>query len=71
MTSPTADNQAASESQPTPAAAGQALASPTLGEIVRTTMHLGAVGYGGPAILALMKQTLVGTNKLIRISIFK
>ena len=65
MTSPTADNQAASKSQPTPAAAGQALASPTLGEIVRTTMHLGAVGYGGPAILALMKQTLVGKKKWI------
>lgn len=35
------------------------LTVPTLGELVRTTAHLGAIGYGGPAILALMKQTLV------------
>ena len=62
---PATDNQAASESQPIPIAAGQALASPTLGELVRTTMHLGAVGYGGPAILALMKQTLVGKKRWI------
>jgi chromate transporter len=62
---PATDNRAASESQPIPIAAGQALASPTLGELVRTTMHLGAVGYGGPAILALMKQTLVGKKRWI------
>jgi len=40
-------------------AGGSQLTVPTLGELVRTTTHLGAIGYGGPAILALMKQTLV------------
>jgi chromate transporter len=65
MPTASADHPAASESLPLPAAAGQALASPTLGELVLTTLHLGAVGYGGPAILALMKQTLVGKKKWI------
>ncbi|MHA6522887.1 chromate efflux transporter [Tessaracoccus sp. G1721] len=32
---------------------------------MRTTAHLGAIGYGGPAILALMKQTLVTKKKWI------
>jgi chromate transporter len=45
--------------------AGAALDVPTLGELVRTTFHLGAVGYGGPAILALMKQSLVTKKKWI------
>lgn len=41
------------------------LAVPTLGELVKTTAHLGAIGYGGPAILALMKQTLVSKKHWI------
>ena len=65
MPAVSADHPAASESLPLPAAAGSGLASPTLGELVLTTLHLGAVGYGGPAILALMKQTLVGKKKWI------
>ena len=64
MTPPPADD-AMSLSPSTPRATGPVLASPTLGELVRTTLHLGAVGYGGPAILALMKQTLVGKKKWI------
>jgi len=46
-------------------AGGSQLTVPTLGELVRTTTHLGAIGYGGPAILALMKQTLVGKKHWI------
>lgn len=42
-----------------PTTGGSQLVVPTLAELVRTTTHLGAIGYGGPAILALMKQTLV------------
>ena len=45
--------------------AGGELTVPTLGELVRTTTHLGAIGYGGPAILALMKQTLVAKKHWI------
>ena len=45
--------------------AGALADAPTLGELLRTTAHLGAIGYGGPAILALMKQTLVTKKKWI------
>ncbi len=47
------------------ATGGSQLAVPTLGALVRTTTRLGAIGYGGPAILALMKQTLVGKKRWI------
>lgn len=47
------------------AAGGRELTVPTLAELVRTTTHLGAIGYGGPAILALMKQTLVSKKHWI------
>ena len=32
---------------------------PTLWEIVKTALYIGTVGYGGPAILALMKKVIV------------
>jgi chromate transporter len=32
---------------------------PTLFDLCKTTFYIGVVGYGGPAILALMKKTLV------------
>jgi chromate transporter len=32
---------------------------PTLFEILKTALYVGAVGYGGPAILALMKKVIV------------
>jgi len=32
---------------------------PTLFEILKTALYIGAVGYGGPAILALMKRVIV------------
>ena len=32
---------------------------PTLFEILKTALYVGAVGYGGPAILALMKRVIV------------
>jgi hypothetical protein len=32
---------------------------PTLFEILKTSLYVGAVGYGGPAILALMKKVIV------------
>lgn len=32
---------------------------PTLFEILKTALYIGAVGYGGPAILALMKKVIV------------
>ena len=38
---------------------------PTLLDLCRTTLHIGAVGYGGPAILALMKKTLADQRKWI------
>lgn len=38
---------------------------PTLLELCRTTLYIGTVGYGGPAILALMKRTLVDRRKWI------
>ena len=63
MTPPTADD--ASVPPPTRLATGQVVPPPALGDLVLTTLHLGAVGYGGPAILALMKQTLVGKKRWI------
>jgi chromate transporter len=38
---------------------------PTLLDLCRTTLYIGAVGYGGPAILALMKKTLADERKWI------
>lgn len=38
---------------------------PTLLEILRTALYVGAVGYGGPAILALMKRVIVNEKKWI------
>jgi len=32
---------------------------PTLPEILKTALYIGSVGYGGPAILALMKKVIV------------
>jgi len=32
---------------------------PTLFELLKTTFYIGVIGYGGPAILALMKKTFV------------
>jgi len=32
---------------------------PTLLEIIRTALYIGTIGYGGPAILALMKRVVV------------
>ena len=60
---PSAADQASSNIDPPRAdttPTGGELTVPTLGELVRTTTRLGAIGYGGPAVLALMKQTLVG-----------
>ena len=38
---------------------------PTLFEILKTALYIGAVGYGGPAILALMKRVIVREKKWI------
>jgi chromate transporter len=38
---------------------------PTLFDLCKTTFYIGAVGYGGPAILALMKKTLVDRREWI------
>jgi chromate transporter len=38
---------------------------PTLLDLCRTTLYIGAVGYGGPAILALMKRALSDRKKWI------
>lgn len=35
------------------------LKRPTLFEVLKTVLYVGAVGYGGPAILALMKRVIV------------
>ncbi len=32
---------------------------PTLAEILKTALYIGTIGYGGPAILALMKKVIV------------
>ena len=39
--------------------------APSLAQMVRTATYIGAIGYGGPAILALMKQTYVRDKKWI------
>jgi len=31
---------------------------PSLSELLKTTFYIGIIGYGGPAILALMKKIL-------------
>jgi chromate transporter len=38
---------------------------PTLFEILKTALYVGAVGYGGPAILALMKKVIVHEKEWI------
>jgi len=38
---------------------------PTLSELLKTTTYIGAIGYGGPAILALMKKTFVHQKEWI------
>ncbi len=38
---------------------------PTLWEIVKTALYIGTIGYGGPAILALMKKVIVSEKKWI------
>jgi chromate transporter len=38
---------------------------PTLCELLKTALYIGAVGYGGPAILALMKRVIVHEKKWI------
>jgi len=38
---------------------------PTLAELLKTTFYIGAIGYGGPAILALMKKTFVHKKEWI------
>ena len=43
----------------------QSATTPSLMQILRTATYIGAVGYGGPAILALMKQTYVRDKKWI------
>jgi chromate transporter len=37
----------------------QKMKRPTLLEIIKTALYIGTIGYGGPAILALMKKTIV------------
>lgn len=38
---------------------------PSLSELLKTTFYIGAIGYGGPAILALMKKTFVQKKEWI------
>jgi len=38
---------------------------PTLLDLCKTTLYIGAIGYGGPAILALMKKTFVHQKEWI------
>ncbi len=38
---------------------------PTLLEIVKTALYIGTIGYGGPAILALMKKVIVNEKAWI------
>ncbi len=38
---------------------------PTLTELIKTTLYIGTIGYGGPAILALMKKTFVHKKEWI------
>ena len=39
--------------------------SPTLLEIVKTALYVGSVGYGGPAILGLMKKVIAHEKKWV------
>lgn len=65
MTAKTPNDSDALRPRPSEPDRGTATSAPTLGELVRTTLQLGAIGYGGPAILALMKQTLVVKKRWI------
>jgi chromate transporter len=38
---------------------------PSLFDLLKTTLYIGAIGYGGPAILALMKKTFVHEKEWI------
>jgi chromate transporter len=38
---------------------------PTLTDLLKTTFYIGVIGYGGPAILALMKKTFVHKKEWI------
>ena len=38
---------------------------PTLFKIVKTALYIGTIGYGGPAILALMKKVIVNEKAWI------
>ena len=38
---------------------------PTLLEIIKTALYIGTIGYGGPAILALMKKVIVNEKEWI------
>jgi chromate transporter len=38
---------------------------PTLTDLLKTTFYIGVIGYGGPAILALMKKTFVHEKEWI------
>jgi len=38
---------------------------PTLSDLLKTTFYIGVIGYGGPAILALMKKTFVHQKEWI------
>ena len=38
---------------------------PTLFELLKTALIIGSIGYGGPAILALVKKVIVNDKKWI------
>lgn len=39
--------------------------TPTLFEMLKTALYIGTIGYGGPAILALMKRVIAHEKKWI------
>jgi chromate transporter len=43
----------------------QKIKQPTLLELIKTALYIGTIGYGGPAILALMKKTIVNEKSWI------
>jgi len=43
----------------------QKIKQPTLLEIIKTALYIGTIGYGGPAILALMKKVVVNEKSWI------
>ena len=43
----------------------QKMKRPTLLELIKTALYIGTIGYGGPAILALMKKTIVNEKAWI------